>query len=95
MSRVYRGDGKCISVDSNDGKFRFVATRRAVSTIVRGMTKYIGSHWTVETYRNENGRYVGAKFSNMKYEFKKKQEVIDHLSTFQCFSEAVAELKTK
>ena len=95
MSRVFRGDGKCISVDSNDGVFRFVATRRAISTIVRGVTKYIGSHWTVETYRNENGRYVGARFSNMKYEFKKKQEVIDHLSTFQCFSEAVAELKTK
>ena len=95
MSRVFRGDGKCISVDSNDGRFRFVATRRAVSTIVRGVTKYIGSHWTVETYRNENGRYVGARFSNMKYEFKKKQEVIDHLSTFQRFSEAVAKLKTK
>lgn len=91
---MYRGDGKCISVDSNDGKFRFVATRRAISTIVRGVTKYIGSHWTAETYRNENGRYVGARFSNMKYEFKKKQEVIDHLSTFQCFSDAVTELKS-
>ena len=93
MSKVFRDDGKCISVDSNDGKFRFVATRRAISTIVRGVTKYIGSHWTAETYRNEGGRYVGARFSNMKYEFKKKQEVIDHLSTFQCFSDAVAELK--
>ena len=93
MSKVFRGDGKCISVDSNDGTVRFVATRRAISTIVRGVTKYIGSHWTAETYRNEGGRYVGARFSNMKYEFKKKQEVIDHLSTFQCFSDAVAELK--
>lgn len=95
MSRVFRGDGKCISVDSNDGTFRFVATRRAISTIVRGVTRYIGSHWTVETYRKENGQFVGARFPNVKYEFSKKQEVIDHLSTFKCFSEAVAELKTK
>lgn len=95
MSRVFRADGKCISVDSNDGMFRFVATRRAISTIVRGVTRYIGSHWTVETYRREKGVFVGARFQNVKYEFKKKQEVIDHLSTFQCFSEAVAELKAK
>ena len=93
MSRVYKGDGKCIFVDSNDRMFRFVATRRAISTIVMGVTKYVGSHWTVETYRKQGGQFVGARFSNMKYEFKKKQEVIDHLSTFKCFSEAVAELK--
>ena len=95
MSRVFRGDGRCISVDSNDGVFRFVATRRAISTIVKGVTKYIGSHWTVQTYRKQNGVFVGAKFPNMKYEFKKKEEVIDHLSTFQCFTDAVAELKAK
>lgn len=93
MSRVFRGDGKCISVDSNDGKFRFVATRRAIISQYNGVTRYQGWHWTAETYRFENGRWVGARFQNMKYEFKKRQEVIDHLSTFQCFTEAVAELK--
>lgn len=93
MSRVFRGDGKCISIDSNDGVFRFVATRRAITTIVRGVTRYAGWHWTVETYRKQGGQFVGVRFPNIKYEFKKRQEVIDHLSTFQCFTEAVAELK--
>lgn len=95
MGKVYENTKNRLHIYSNDGVFRFIATRRAISESSNGMTYYYGSQWYIETHRrNGNGfeRYI---FHGLKYVVSNKKAIYDLLSKSVQFSKAYAELTGK
>ncbi len=92
-SKVYENSGKRIVIFSDNGVYKLTATRRAISEIVQGVTRYYGSKWHIETHQRQGLGFVPVAFSNLPPIFRKKQEIIDALSRSVQFKQAYQELK--
>ncbi len=93
MSKVFENTGKRIIIYSDDGAFRLIANRRAISEDHHGVIKYYGSEWFIETHKRDGHGFVPFRFSGLRYNVRKKQEIIDMLSRSVRFTQAYAELK--
>jgi len=95
MAKVFENTSKKVYIYSDNGEFRLIATRRAITEDWNGITHYYGSKWYIETSRREGYGFVPYKFSGLPYIMRKKQELIDLLSKSVQFKQAYAELKAK
>ena len=95
MSKVFENTGKRIIIFSDNGQFRFVANRRAVSESYNGVVHYYGSKWYIETHQRRGDGFVPCRFWGLKYIMNKKQEIFDTLSRSVQFKQAYAELTSK
>ena len=94
-SKVFFFFFKRIVIYSNNGVYKLIATRRAISDVVQGVTKYYGSKWYIETQQRKGLGFVPITFSNLPYIFHKKEEIINALSRSVQFRQAYEELKSK
>lgn len=92
-TKVYENSGKRIVIFSDNGVYKLTATRRAISDVVQGVTKYYGSQWYIETQQRKGLGFVPVTFSNLPYIFRKKEEIINALSRSVQFRQAFQELK--
>ena len=92
-SKVFENSGKRIVIYSDNGVYKLIATRHAISDVVKGVTKYYGSQWNIETFKRQGLGFVPMKFLNLPSIFRKKQEIIDTLSRSVQFKQAYQELK--
>ena len=92
MGKVFENTGKRICIYSDNGLFRLIATRRALTEDWNGITRYYGSKWFIETSKREGFGFVPYKFAGLSYVVRKKQEIIELLSKSVQFTQAYAEL---
>lgn len=95
MSKVFENTSKRIIIYSDNGAFRLIANRRALSEEYNGIVRYFGSEWYIETHQRQGYGFVPYRFSGLRYIVKKKHEIIDMLSRSVRFKQAYAELKAK
>ena len=95
MGKVIENTGKRVLIYSDNGLFRFIASRRAITENYNGTTYYNGSKWFIETSKKVENRYLPFRFSGLHYIISKKCELIDLLSRSVQFKQAYEELKRK
>lgn len=95
MGKVFENTSKKVCIYSDNGSFRMIATRRAITEDWNGITHYYGSKWFIETAKREGYGFVPYKFSGLPYVVRKKKELLDLLSKSVQFTQAYAELKAK
>ena len=95
MAKVFENNSKKLCIYSDNGMFRLIAVRRAISDDWQGVKRYYGSKWYIETYQRKDFGFVPFRFSGLTYCVRKKQEIIDMLSKSVNFKQAYAELKVK
>lgn len=91
-NKVFENTARKIVAYSDDGAYRFIATRRANQVERRGQIAYRGSFWTLETFQRKGGVFVPYTFPNLPWRYEKKQEIIDVLQNSVRFTEAYKEL---
>ena len=92
MGKVSENTGKRICIYSDNGVFRLLAVRRAISEEYHGVIHYYGSKWYIETHQRRGFDFVPFRFAGLQYVVRKKQELIDMLSKSVQFKQAYAEL---
>lgn len=95
MGKVFENTSKKVCIYSDNGIFRLIATRRAISENWNGITRYYGSEWYIETAKRKGYGFVPYKFSGLPLIVRKKQNLIDLLSRSVQFKEAYAEMMAK
>ena len=95
MGKVSENTSKKLCIYSDNGMFRLIAVRRAITEDWQGVTRYYGSKWYIETHQRQGCNFVPFRFRGLNYCVRKKQEIIDMLSKSVNFKQAYAELKAK
>lgn len=95
MGKVFENTSKKVCIYSDNGVFRLIATRRAISEDWNGITHYYGSEWHIKTAKREGYGFVPYRFSGLPLLVRKKQDLINLLSKSVQFKEAYAELSAK
>lgn len=93
MGKVYENTGKKLCIYSDNGVFRLIAIRRAITENKGSVTRFYGSKWYIETQKRSGNGFVSYKFAGLLYVVRKKQEIINMLSRSVQFKQAYAELK--
>lgn len=92
MGKVSENTGKRICIYSDNGAFRLLAIRRAISEEYHGIVRYYGSKWYIETHQWSGRCFVPFRFTGIQYVVSKKKELIEMLSKSVQFTQAYAEL---
>lgn len=95
MNKVFENTGKRILIYSDNGAFRLIANRRAIYDDHHVTIRYYGSEWFIETHQRQGYGFVPCRFRGLRYNVKKKQEIIDMLSRSVQFKQAYDELTSK
>ncbi len=91
--RVYENTAHKIVAYSDNGAYRLIAQRRAISEQVNGVMRYYGSKWYIETHQRKGYGFAPVVFQGLDYVFKKKEDIIKALSKSIQFKQAYSELK--
>lgn len=94
-SKVYENTARKLVVFSDNGVYRLIAVRRAISEVVYGVTKYYGSKWLIDTHQRQGNGFIPVVFRNLSYTVRKKDEIIEALGRSVQFKQAYSELKGK
>ena len=92
MSKVYENTARRIVAYSDDGAYKLIATRRANKTERFGHVAFVGSFWTLETFKKEGMTFQPYPFKGIPSRYNLKQEVIDQLKNSVRFTQAYKEL---
>lgn len=79
---------------SDNGLYKLVASRRAISEDHHGVIRYYGSKWYIETFKRVSYGFTPMKFAGLTYIVRKKQDIVEMLSKSVQFTQAYAEMKT-
>lgn len=79
---------------SDNGLYKLVASRRAISEEYHGVKRYYGSKWFIETFSRSVNVFVPMKFAGISYIVRSKKDIVGMLSKSVQFTQAYAEMKT-
>ena len=94
MGKVFENDAHKIIAYSDDGKWKFKATRRSTKKNVAGKIMFVGSYWTIEFFvRKADGwGFEPTAYPLYRERFNKKQDVIELFKDSKEFSQAYKEM---
>lgn len=96
MSKVFENTSSRIVIYSDNGAFKLIACRRAISEEHQGVIRYYGSKWFINTYQRKGNTFVPYQFTTgLRYVVRKKQEIIEMLSKSIRFTQAYSEMREK
>ena len=67
MGKVSENTSKKLCIYSDNGMFRLIAVRRAITEDLQGVTRYYGSKWYIETHQRQGCNFVPFRFRGLNY----------------------------
>ena len=94
MGKVFENNSRSIIAYSDDGNWKFKATRRSTKTERYGKVAFVGSYWTIEFFVRKSGGWGFEPTSYPLYRerLNKKQDVIELFKDSKEFSQAYKEM---
>ena len=65
MAKVFENTSKKLCIYSDNGMFRLIAVRRAITEDWQGVTRYYGSKWYIETHKRQGCNFVPLQWSDL------------------------------
>lgn len=91
-SKVYENTARRIVAYSDDGAYKLIATRRANKKERFGHVAFVGSFWTLETFKRDGMTFQPCVFQGLSSRYNLKQDVINQLRSSVRFTQAYKEL---
>lgn len=95
MGKVFENTGKRMVIYSDNGLYRLIAMRRAITVGYGDSIRYHGQKWFINTHKKTTDGYVECNFIGLDYVVRHRRDIIDMLSKSVQFTRAYSEIIQK